>query len=196
MPSDTEICNLALAALGISQTISPLTEASTEAGQCNLFFAQTRDMVLRDFDWPFARQYVALGLVTEAPNTDWNYAYRYPSGCLAVRRIVGAARTETRRIPFVIGSDGTGRLIYTDELGATACITARIENSEFFDPVFVSAFANRLASRIGVPLSRDPKLIDRAYQMYLVDLAAARADAANEAGQDAPPDAESISARA
>lgn len=195
MSSEVEICNLGLAGLGISQGITALDEGSEEANQCDLVFVPCRDLVLRDFDWPFARQYKTLGLVEEEPNTEWTYSYRYPSTCLAVRKIVGATRTDTSRIPFVIGSDASGRLIYTDEPEAVARVTVRITDPEIFDPLFVMALASLIGARVGGPLSRDPKLVAQSQQAYLDFLASARATAENEAGQDAPPDAESIRAR-
>lgn len=196
MSSDVEICNFALSGLGISQEISVLDEASTEAAKCNLFFANCRDRVLRDFDWPFARRYYTLGLVEEDPNTEWSYSYRYPSGCLSIRGILGATRKDPSRTPFSLGSDASGKLIYTDEPEAVVRMTVRITDTELFDPLFVSAFAGLLGSKVGGPLSRDPKLVAQSYQSYLADIASARADAQNEGGQDEPPDAESIRARA
>jgi hypothetical protein len=196
MSSDVEICNMALAGLGVSQGISAIGEAGTAGEQCDLFFDTCRKRVLRDFDWPFARRYYTLGLVEEDPNTDWTYSYRYPSTCLSLRGIVGATRKDTSRIPYSLGSDDSGKLIYTDEPEAVVRMTVDITDTELFDPLFVSAFAGLLGSKIGGPLARDPKLVAQSYQSYLADLATARANAQNEGGQDEPPDAESIRARA
>lgn len=196
MSSEVEICNMALAGVGVGQEISAFDEGSQEADKCSLFYAACRDRVLRDFDWPFARRYYTLGLVEEDPNTDWTYSYRYPATCLNARRIVGATRIDISRIPFTLGSDDSGKLIYTDEPEAVLRMTARITDPEIFDPMFVSAFAWLLGSKIAPGLARDSKIAAEAYRMYLTDLASARADAANETGQDAPAEAESISARA
>lgn len=196
MASEVEICNLGLAGVGISQGISALNESGSEAAnQCNLVFVPCRDMVLRDYDWPFARRYETLGLVEEEPNTEWTYSYRYPSGCLAVRKIIGATRTDISRIPFSIGSDASGRLIYTDQPEAVARLTVRITDPEIFDPLFVMALAALIGARVGAPLSRDPKLVAQSQQAYLDFIASARATAENEAVQDAPAEAESIRAR-
>lgn len=196
MSSEVEICNMALAGIGVGQEIASRTEGSQASAKCDLFFDSCRDRVLRDFDWPFARRYYTLGLIAEDPNTDWAYSYRYPATCLNARRIVGATRNDTSRIPFTLGSDDSGKLIYTDEPDAVLRMTARITDPEIFDPVFVSAFAWLLGSKIAPGLARDSKIAAEAFRMYLADIASARADAANEATQDAPPDAESISARA
>lgn len=196
MSSVVEIYNLALAAIGVTRQVAAVDEGSQEAATCTLHYANCRDRVLRDFDWPFARRYETLGLVAESPNTEWTYSYRYPSSCVNVRRLVGANRADHTRLFFVLGSDASGKLIYTDEPEAVAVITARIEDSEIFDPGFVNALAFLLASRVGGPLSRDAKLVTLAREQYIAELAAARSNAANEGQRDAPPDAESISARA
>lgn len=196
MSSEVEICNMALAGIGIGQEISSRDEGSQEASKCDLFFDSCRDRVLRDFDWSFARRYTTLGLVAEDPNTDWVYSYRYPSDCLEVRGIVGATRKDTTKIPFSLGSDASGKLIYTDQPEAVVRYTVRITDSEIFDPIFVSAFAGLLGAKIGPGLSRSPELVKLSYQFYLSDLASARANDQNESGQDAAPDAESVRARA
>jgi hypothetical protein len=196
MSSIVEIYNFALASVGSQQDVSAADEMSTEAVKCTLFYANCRDRVLRDFDWPFARQYYTLGLVADAPNTEWAYAYRYPTTALNVRAIVNATRSSVPRIPFSLGSDASGKLIYTDAENAVARMTVRIEDPELFDPLFVSALSFLLGSRVGPALSRDAKLTALAYQMYGADVASARVEAANEGGQDPAPDAESITARA
>lgn len=196
MSSVVEIYNMALAGLGVTQQVSSATEASTEAAACTLFYVTCRDRVLRDFDWSFARRYSTLGLVASDPNTDWAYAYRYPSDALSIRGIVGTTRVSMApRIPYTLGSDSSGKLIYTDTAEAVVRMTVRITDTELFDSLFVSALAGLLGSKIAPALSRGPKLAAASYEMYLADLAAAQAADGNEAGQDPQPDAGSIQAR-
>src|SRR5690606_25121463 len=101
------IVNRALARIGSSKQIANVeTENSREAISARLVFDDERDYVLRDFPWPFATAYRTLALVSEAPNGDWGYAYRYPSDCLYVRRIVGAlGRRDPDPPPFRVGVD-------------------------------------------------------------------------------------------
>jgi hypothetical protein len=196
MASVIRICNLALSAVGVQQEIASITEGSTEANRCDLWYETCRDMVLRAFNWPFARRYEALGLVEADPNTEWGYAYRYPSDCLAIRRVVGIGRSDPTRLPYQISSDASGKLIFSDIEDMVILMTARIEDSEQFDPVFVSMLANLLGAKIGPGLARDAKLVEQAYGAYLTELATARAEAGNEEGQDPLREAESVQARA
>ena len=59
------ICNLALARLG-DATIESLDDATAQAEYCNLFYAQTRDEVLRSHPWNFAIARKALALEWKA----------------------------------------------------------------------------------------------------------------------------------
>ncbi len=195
MASEVEIGNLALGYVGVAHEISSLTEGSTEAEQVNRFYAATRDQVLRDFPWPFARRYVALALVEEDPNDDWAYSYRYPTDCVRALRLVDGHRIQTTRIPWEIASDDTGRLIYTDQDDAVLRYIKRIEDPEQFDPSFVEALAWRLGSKLAIPLSRSTKERDYAFERYRVEISVAKANAANEGEVDDDPEPESIRAR-
>lgn len=195
MASEVEICNLALALIGVSQSIASRSEGSSESRACDRWFDACRDQLLRGYDWPFAGRYVTLGLVGTDPTTDWGYSYRYPSDALKVRRIVGSTRTDPTRFPFRIGSDSTARLIYTDQADAVAEYTVAITDPELFDALFTDALVGRLGARIAPSLSRSEKDILRAQQYEQIALGAAFAEAANEGVGDPAPDAESIQAR-
>lgn len=192
MASSTEICNLALSHIGISKTIASLTERSQEAIACNLFYSKTRDMVLRDFSWPFAMTTVSLGLVEEDPNDEWAFSYRYPSDCLSFKRILSGVRNDTRqsRVPYKVRRDTTGLLIFTDMEDAVAEYVLREENAEVFPIDFANALAFRIAAYIAPGLTRgDPfKMGERALKMYEFEMSKARATAVNEEQDEEEPD--------
>lgn len=193
--SAVAICNLALSRVGISSTIAALDETSQEAIACNAVYEQARDEVLRDFPWPFARKYVELGLVEEEPNDDWDYSYRYPSDCIRALRLVSGDPQGRTRIPFQLGHDDSGRLLFTDEEDAELIYTARFTDPAHFDPTFASALAWRIAVDIAAPLARSDSQRERAEAGYKQALAQARVDALNEEVEAAPAEAEWIQAR-
>lgn len=195
MSSDVEICNMALGRVGVAHEISSLDEESTEAEQCNRFYAAARDRLLRRYPWQFAQRYYTLELVAEDPNDDWAYSYRYPSTCLRIQKFVLGGRDRTTRVPWRLAHDDTGKLIFTDQADAVILMTARVTNTELFDPIFVDAFAWELGADVAIPLSRDPKERDRALQMSRAIGDEAFAGDQNESGQEEPLDAESIRAR-
>lgn len=195
MASKVEICNVGLSAVGVTVGIASMDEASTEAQECSKIFDLCRDQVLRDFNWDFARRFVTLNLVAESPNSEWTYSYRYPSDCLKVRRIVSGNRREARRIPFQLGSDSQGMLIYTDAAEAVVEQTTRIEDTALYPADVAFALGYLIGYRVAKPLARDSKEQAAARQAYLIEISNARANAGNETGTDELPEAESIRAR-
>jgi hypothetical protein len=200
MATETQIANLALGHLGVGKEIAILaTEKSTEAGLCRRFYAQCRDETLRDFPWPFARTIRALDLVEEEPNDEWDFSYQYPSDCSFFRRILSGTRNDSRqtRVPYKIANSNQGRIIFTDIEDAQAEYTARIIDSSFYEPDFVSALSLLLASYIAPGLTAgDPfKLGQRALQLYAYARDKAQANATNEEQEEELPESEFIRGR-
>jgi hypothetical protein len=202
MPSKTEISNIALSHLGVGKEIANLdNEKSQEAAACRRFFDEARNATLRAFAWPFATKFEALALVADPPTetSEWGLSYRYPSDCACLRRIQSGIRNETpqTRIPYKLGRDSQGELIYTDEPDAKVEYTLREEDPLRYPPDFVLAFSFLLASYIAPRVTGgDPfKLGTRAAQFYLQHITMAQANSANEAVIDRPPESEMIRAR-
>lgn len=198
--SATEICNLALGHLCVSTTLTDVdTETSKEAKVCRRFYEEVRNATLRDFNWPFATKIADLGLVEEDPNDEWSYSYRYPSDCINMRKILSGVRNALPedRVPFKIGRDDSGRLIFCDMDDAQAEYTMLITAPEEYPPDFVFALSYHLAIMIGPSLvGTDPmKVIDRCERMYSYLNSKAMAQAANEEMPDTLPESEFIKAR-
>ncbi len=208
VPTTTTICNQALAHLAVGKTITAITDANDQnAKACAVFYDTTRDEVLREFNWPFARRYVTLVLVggtTTVPVTlDYQYSYRLPADCLRARRLLPGTRLDVRqtRWSFVIGSDGTGRLLYTDfpVVAATSTTpqqpqleyTTDITDEAQFTSEFAQAVAAKLAFYLAPSLSQggdSGKLGARAYQLYQQIINQAQANALNEQVPDPAPE--------
>jgi hypothetical protein len=195
MASDTQIVNLALVRIGVDKVIANLdTENSKEAAAARVLYSSERDYVLRDFHWPFATAYSGeLGLVSdpdEAFNSDWLYAYRYPSGCLDVRRILTpSGRQETAPPPFTVARDGVGRLILTDYEDAEVEYTAAVTDAQEFDPLFVSMLAWRIGGSLALSLSRVKGISDTCVRQYQMEKLSAQARALGETQPHETPDA-------
>ena len=156
MASSTDICNKAISHLGIGKEIANLeTERTAEALACRRFFSDVIEEVLRDYAWPFATKFSDLELVEEDPTSEWSYSYRYPSDCLEFRRILSGTRSDTpdTRIPYRVGQDSQGRLIYTDQDSAEGEYTVRVTEAGRFTADFVSAASLLLASYIAPRLT-------------------------------------------
>lgn len=199
MASVIEICNIALSRLGNSRTINSLQEQSKEAGLCDLHFDSALEEVLSDFDWNFATKRVALADTGNAP-LDWQFAYRYPTDCLRITAImVPGMRNppERMRIEYQVGSDsdGTGRLIYTDQQEAWLQYVGKVTDPNMFDALFRSALSWKLASEIGMPLASAPNLVQNALTMYSQIIRSAGSHSMNESQEPVEPESEFTSAR-
>ena len=199
--TEVQIANMALGRVGIQQTISSLSSASSESRQCNLFYEPARDAVLRDFPWPFARQYVSLALVSEFASTDdavshWAFAYRVPADCITCRRIVSPlGRNSSSPISFELGHDVGGLLIYCDLAEPVLEYTARFTDPAFFAADFAMALSWRLAVEIAMPLAVSAGLRQSAESEYRIAISRAQATALNEAQRDPDPESEFIRVR-
>lgn len=204
---------MALSHLAIGKAIASLTDTTTEeAKACALFYPQVKAEVLRDFPWPFAWRYAPLVLVdgTEAvaSTQDFQYAYRLPDDALAVHRILGENRTasDASRIPYSLGSDAVGGLLYTDvaPVTATTDVLAQPELEYIADvdearlpPDVAQAMAFKLAFYLAPRLTGgDPfKLGERAAAAYDAMLLQSHGAAAREQQIDGPGESEFILAR-
>lgn len=194
--AEIDLYNLALSHIGNSKEVQSVNENSAEARACKRFYAQTRDEILREFPWPFAKVTVALALVETDPTTEWKYAYRYPVDCVFFRRILGDCRIEVRdtRVPYLIGQDAEGKLVYTDRQSAVAEYTVAVSDTSTFDPLFAQALAFKLGFYIAPRVTAsDPfKLGQRAFTLYQMAVEQARDMALNEQQDDPEPDSEFI----
>lgn len=207
MSSVVDICNMALSHIGHSQRIDDLTEASLEAEQCSLFYEHARDFVLRaDCDWGFATAFAQLAEVATNPNPEFPYAYAVPNDCMRVRRIVpqalpqgylpaGQCAPVLPEIRFRLINGTSQRLISTTVSPATLEYTLKVESSEMFDPIFVSALSWYLASLIAAPLAKDTSVAQSCYGQYQGDVLRAAAAALNEGAVDQQPESSFITGR-
>jgi hypothetical protein len=134
MTTEVSICNRALQAIGTRSTIASLTEASVEARNCNLIYADTRDQVMNMAFWNFARKTQLLALLKSAPGTagnpastgqnwssaypspPWLFEYTYPNDCLQMRQIVQQVQNLYTGVPFTTA--GSNMYPYAVGLGS------------------------------------------------------------------------------
>lgn len=206
MPSVVDIANMALSRIGNSQRINSLDEASLQAEQCNLFYEQARDFVLRDYPWGFATAFVELAQVTVNPDPRFLYAYAQPQDCLKIRGIVNQAFSgadiwcwdhmpRIPRVEYRVIHGQNQPLIATNASPATLEYTVRIEAPETFDPIFVSALAWKLASQIAPAISRDGNAAQLCEAAYQGEIRQAAAAAMNESAAAPRPESSFITGR-
>ncbi len=179
---------MALAHVSAKSVIESLSfEDSVEAGYCNLFYAKARDAVLRDTDWNFARKIEALATPSGQNKPGyWAYVYAYPGDCIRALNIVGANRGGAPT-PFevAVSSGLDKKLIFTNQQSALLQYTARVENPNVFDPLFIDCLAWRLAMYLAAPLQVRADTAQGAFRSYQAQVAVA-ATANQEENQPVP----------
>lgn len=192
MASDTEIANLALGHIGVSQTIQDLTTDTTnEAKAINRYFDTARREILREINWPFATTTLALAEIEEDPTTEWGYSYSYPSDCIRAIRIFSGTRneTDTSWVAFRVHDGGGVNVIYTDQDSACLEYTKDMTDPQLYPDDFKMAFSYLLAFYVAPTLmTGDPfKLRDAAGQLYRAWVRKAAANAYNESPRENKP---------
>lgn len=193
-----QICNMALLNVGSKEILANVrTDRTPAATACNTVIDRTIEAVLEEFPWPEATAYVSPGLIEEDPSLDWAFAYRYPSDCVMVRRIVTAlGRNDPNPPPFKVGVDASGKLIYTNEAEPTIEYTFRMVDPALFSATLEDAISWRVAERIAPSTSRIKDIVKMCQENYRAAIARARVKAANEQQQEPDMEADHIQARA
>ncbi|MGZ3184411.1 MAG: hypothetical protein ACXU8N_18395 [Telluria sp.] len=175
MPSEVDICNLALASLGDDATVASLDppEGSAQADHCARFYPMARDLVLDSHRWGFATRRVALALLSAAPPSAWRYAYALPGDMLNAISVLAPDALDDNGVgtpvfgscapvdqpgnytpqPFVteIAADGTP-VLYTNQVNAVLRYAAQVTDPTVFPPTVVQGIAMRLASMLAGPV--------------------------------------------
>lgn len=197
MASIVEICNMALMRIGHSQTINDINEPGTTAAVLRTFYPMSRDHVLADADWGFARKRVSLALLPGAVS-NWAFAYAYPADCLRVHGLVMPGmrvQRKDQKIPYESGFLNGVRVIFTDQEQAEAFYTARVEDPNLFQPLFITALSDMLASRVAMPLAGKRELVADCLQTYSAWIGQAKAANLNEGEDGLEPECEFLAVR-
>lgn len=177
MPSEVDICNLALGNLGDDATVASLDppEGSAQADHCARFYPMARDLVLDAHRWGFATRRISLALLSMTPPSSWRYAYALPGDALNLVSVLAPDALDDNSVgvpafagygcvpveqpgnytpqPFVteIADDGTP-VLYTDQEDAVLRYTARVTDPSTFPPTVVQGIAVLLASMLAGPV--------------------------------------------
>lgn len=162
MPSDIDICNLALTKLGAMRILS-FADNTKAARSLNAIYALERDNELSAHQWNFAIVRTTLPALANAPAFDYTLAYQLPDDCLRVIQVGDTAPGSTRT--DYLTEDGAdyrieGKTIVTGGVTAAGAsplplrYIARITDPNMFDAGFIKAFACRLAMEMAEDLTQ------------------------------------------
>lgn len=178
--SDADICNLAMGLLRCSDIVSDIDSPSSDTeGLCSRWYVLTRQSLLREFIWNFAKTRGTLSRV-ETPSFGFTDAYQMPVSLLRVNII--ATSSGTRIEEYTI----EGRKILVDADGASTIrivYQQDIESVSQMDPLFVDMFSQKLAWRIAYQITQKLSITDKMRDTYMMTAQSAIA----VDGQESPP---------
>jgi hypothetical protein len=151
--TDISICNLALTQLSTAR-IASLDESTENGRKCKAIYELSRDSLLADHNWNFARAEKELALIDETPvSEDWAYIFQLPSDCLRVMRMEEDEK-------FAIFSDR----LYTNSDVAKIEYIKRETNPVKYSPMFVKALAGRIAADLAYGITQNATVAQLAEQ--------------------------------
>ena len=151
MPSETDICNMAVLGIGAKPKISSLSEDSDNARLARAFYQPTVDAVLRSHIWNCAieRPASSVSPLATGPDTDYDYQYNLPVNPYCLRLLkVG----EDDDQPTLWKLEGRKFLYNSDS--AKIVYIKRITDTNEFDPLLVEAIVNRLQIKFAPSLAK------------------------------------------
>jgi hypothetical protein len=196
MASETQIAKLALQHIGDRYDITDLTEESVEAEQVNLIFDDTRDWLLRQHSWNFAKKFASPAALTGTVPNNFDYMYTYMTDAVRVNGVVDPLNANTVIKYEVARNASDVKVILTDQDSAEFFYTARITNTAQFDPEFTMAFSYALAAKLAMPLTGDRAIMGDMSTLARNIVNSAWETDSNEGLADTIPDADWIQARA
>jgi len=171
MATKINICNLALTHIGV-KNISALTDQQEAARKLTLIYDLEKDEVLRAHNWNFATKAEALALLTAVTHPGFEYVYAYPAKCLFVRKLMDEDGNDRgcagQAYPFKeIIAAGNLKGIAANLEDAYAEYTYQVDDTTFFDPIFVKAFSHKLAATLAIPLTGKADLEATQVRLYM-----------------------------
>lgn len=180
--TNTDICNMALSYLARTR-IKSLEENIEEAKGCQMFYEQSRRLLLRSYSWGFANRIVRLAIL-DRKLPGFSYVYKYPAGCLCVRLIYDSEMARRRikeKQPFeVMVTEGEVTVIAAEVKDAWAEYTADVKDAAQFSPEFSEALAHYLASQMAMQLTGNANIKMTEYQLFQAVLSRAKVETAAE----------------
>jgi len=181
--TEVDLANAALSHCGTRSKIQTLAEGSPEANACLTHYAGARDLLLRTYDWNFARLTVSLAQLTCSVQR-WLYEYAMPVDCLRVRRLNDTPLPWPETLAEIAADkDSTGAIIpvvFTNLSPASLIYTAQVADPNRWDAGFTDALAYMLGSKVCFELTGKEERVRVLVQLADRALAQAGAAMANE----------------
>lgn len=141
MSTEVQICNVALALLGVDNPILTLDDDSKEARLCKSNYFVIRDELLENHYWRFAMKRASLSRISTAPLWGYKYAYQLPSDLVGARlKMTDLDKRQDYKI-----EDGV--LLSNDERVSILYVSRQVDVSKY-SPAFRQAVSYALAAQL------------------------------------------------
>ena len=171
MATKVDICNLSLAVLGDTATVSSIDppEGSAQADHCARFYGMTVNEVLSQHNWSFALKRVQLSELVAAVEGDEDaHQYALPPDCLRVVRLFSSEKGD-RYVQYDIEMFFGQRVVVTDAQDPWILYVSSQVDESAFPPLFTTCVVHRLASWLAGPLvtsSSGTEMALKQYELY------------------------------
>lgn len=156
--SNTSICNLALADVGIKRinNFENSLESSSQAIACRLHFEPTRDALVRSHYWRFASARQSLSQDTVDPDFEFDNQFILPNDFLRQKSFFGDNFTASGNLTVTYAIEG--QRLLTNEDSVDLRYIKKVTDPTQFDPLFVQVFAKQLALKLTSLAGATPKI--------------------------------------
>lgn len=146
--AEVNLCNMALGKIGANR-ITLAMQSNPEGVQCNLIYEQTRNALLRMYDWIFARARTTLTADGTAPDFEWSARFELPSDYIRLQSNYTADNTRSIDDRDTI----EGNYILSNDTTIEICYIKKVTDPDDFDPLFKELLVLMLAVRVLYPLA-------------------------------------------
>jgi len=165
-------------ALGImgEDAIRSFDDGNKRARMADVFYDITRDYVLTQFDWPFARKQLQLNMLAESPDwvPDGTYAYQLPTDCMQPIDVLpeGSHPDWEVRGKVLFGK-------FDEDYEVILLYTRTVLDETLFSVPFANLLATALAVRLIPSLTADKDLAKNIFAQFELEKVEAWANGAN-----------------
>ncbi|MDO9534776.1 MAG: hypothetical protein Q7J85_05470, partial [Bacillota bacterium] len=132
---------MALAKLGAKSIANIDTDTDNNAIKCRAIYENTRDALLRSYEWNFAIERAELAQLATTPVYGFDYEYTLPTSpyCLRVLEMESGTSFEIE-----------GRKLLTNEDECKIKYIKRIVNPAQLDALFITVMVDSLAAQLAI----------------------------------------------
>jgi hypothetical protein len=156
LQSPADVVNASLAQIGSKLRVGNLYDGSLPAKKALDIYGQTRDELLRQGEWDFAKVISQATLSGNAAPPPWLYEFSYPASGLRIRDIFSAGYLTSRNNPlpvlWTVGS-AIGKVIWANVSPAIVVYTNQVTNPILWEADFAEALIAALGKRLSASLA-------------------------------------------